>query len=85
MANEKTEYVIRSTTHFCPKCGWCDEMDCTLEKKTWKSISGEDHTTFYHLDVDVKPECPKCTKRSVLPLTTGNVTAAVKYLLKALQ
>lgn len=80
-----TEFVSRNGTHFCPGCGWCDEIEVTMKKETWTDSSGKTRTNYYFIETDKKPECPKCSKRSALPLTTGNVTIAVKYLLKALQ
>lgn len=81
----ETEFVTRHGTHFCPKCGWCDDIEVTMEKKTWTNSKGEADTSYYFIKTDKKPECPKCSKRSVLPLTSGNVTIAVKYLMQSLQ
>lgn len=81
----QTEFVSKPGTHFCPKCGWCDEIEVTMEKKTWIDSKGEKDTSYYFIKTDKKPECPKCLKRTLLPLTTGNVTIAVKYLLQSLQ
>ena len=80
-----SEFVTRHSTHFCPKCGWCDTLEVTMEKKTWTEPSGKTDTSYYYINTDKKPECPKCNTRSVLPLTVNNMPAAVKYLLQALQ
>jgi hypothetical protein len=87
MGNDvKTSFVTRRTTHFCPSCGWCDKIECTLERKEYVStFTGEKEVNFYHIKLDKPAECPKCKGRTALPLTQGNVITAVEYLLRALQ
>lgn len=80
-----TEFVTRHSTHFCPKCGWCDELEVTMEKQSRTDVSGKTDTSYYHIKTDKKPECPKCNVRAILPLTVGNMPVAVKYLLRSLQ
>ena len=82
----KTSFVTRKTTHFCPTCGWCDKIECTLERKEYVStLTGEKEVNFYHIKLDKPAECPKCKGRTALPLTQGNVVTAVEYLLRSLQ
>lgn len=80
-----TEFVTRNSTHFCPKCGWCNELEVTMEKQTSTDKFGKTDTSYYYIKTDKKPECPKCSQRSALPLTVGNMPVAVKYLLQSLQ
>lgn len=81
----QTEFVSRFGTHFCPASGWIDDIEVTMRKETWTDSTETPRTTYYFINTDKKPECPKCLKRTLLPLSTANLVSAVKYLLKALQ
>jgi ribosomal protein S27AE len=80
-----TEFVTRNSTHFCPKCGWCADIEVTMEKQSRTDQFGKTDTSYYYIKTDKKPECPKCNQRSALPLTVGNMPVAVRYLLQSLQ
>lgn len=82
----KKEFVTRKATHFCYRCGWIDDIESTMEKRTFTDReTGEQQVDYYHIKTDKNPECPDCKKRSVLPMTMANSVHAITYIMKALR
>ena len=80
-----SSFVLKKSTHFCYKCGWIDQLEVTMEKKTYKDLDGNQQTDYYHIKTDQYMECPDCAKRSVMPLTIANTPHAIEYLMRALK
>lgn len=79
------QYVTEKSTHFCYKCGWIDDINTVMEKKTYTDKSGKTQTDYYHLTPKQKIDCPECSRKTVLPMTMGNSVHAITYLMKALR
>lgn len=85
MSKVEKSFVTDSATHFCYKCGWIDDLDTVLEKRTFQDINGKMRTEYYNVDAKQHTKCPECSKNTVLPMTISNTVHAITYLMKALR
>ncbi len=80
-----SSFVTKTATHFCYKCGWIDDVECTMERKVYTDKAGKEDVSYYHIKTDKNMTCPECNKRTALPMTMGNAVHAIEYLMRSLR